>query len=345
MYPNFKHFSHKDQDSLKQELTKKLLFAGRSRLRSRTRYASLASAIVFAVGISSWFLLKPNENDELINFADQYLTEPDFHLQKNIELQTPEGKTFFLSDSASIDYEKNKKLYVNGRAIADLNSNSSDYNVLTVPYGQLAQLTLSDGTQVWLNAGSQLVYPHSFKEKDRKVFLSGEAIFDVTHQENHPFYVVSQQSTTKVLGTVFDVNAYPENKISSTTLMRGKVQVTYINPSLFSKNKSVTITPGMQAVIDKQNNILNASKVDVNKTMAWRNGYYEFSKEPLSNVLERLSKFYNIKFEIEDSQYLSGTYSGSFKLNENVETIINWLELSTGKTFDYDASSKTVKIK
>lgn len=162
------------------------------------------------------------------------------------------------------------------------------YNTLSVPKGGEFKLVLPDGTKVWMNSASVLKYPVSFAgQKTREIYLSGEAYFEVAHDKQHPFLVKSDKQVAKVLGTHFDINAYPDNASVSTTLLEGSLEVN----SLLSKD-SCRLVPGKQAVLDKKIKVQDA---DVENVMDWKDGYFIFHREPLNDILMRLARWYNIE--------------------------------------------------
>jgi len=163
------------------------------------------------------------------------------------------------------------------------------YNTLTVPRGsRIAHLTLSDGTKVWLNAGSSLHYPVAFNGPDRKVEVTGETYFEVAQDKLHPFIVNKGENSVKVLGTHFNVNAYDEEGPIKVTLLEGSVKVST------NKDNSL-IKAGQMAIMDPQKSIDVLNNADLERVMAWKNGYFNFSNADIKTVMRELSRWYGLE--------------------------------------------------
>ncbi|SHG81617.1 FecR family protein [Flagellimonas flava] len=196
------------------------------------------------------------------------------------------------------------------------------YNTLIVPYGRRSQIELSDGSKVWLNSGSKLVYPVVFKGKHREVYLEGEGIFDVTHNKKQPFVVKSDNHEIEVLGTVFNVSSYPDDESISTTLKSGSVSVSFKEDSFFGSTKKLKITPGTQSVYFKNGNAIKSRKVDVTKYFSWREGVFIFKRDDLKYIMKRLSRYYNVDIVINDEVLEAQTFSGYLDLKDDVENVV-----------------------
>lgn len=215
----------------------------------------------------------------------------------------------------------------------------NSYNTLIVPYGKRSQITLSDGTKVWLNSGSKLTYPPIFKGKNREVHLIGEAIFDVSHNPQKPFKVISSTQTIEVLGTVFNVSNYPEDKEIKTILKSGSVSISYKSNSIFPSANKIKITPGTLARFDKADPQVKTEDVDVENYFSWREGVLIFKNNNLQFITQKLSRYYNIDFIFEEEALESETFSGYLKLTDSVESVLNTLQQVTD--LEYIASDDT----
>jgi len=165
---------------------------------------------------------------------------------------------------------------------------SENHNTITTPRGGRYQLVLPDGSHVWLNAGSTVTYPVAFAGNQRKVDLAGEAYFEITHNRNKPFHVHTGRQDIEVLGTHFNVMGYDDEKNTTTTLLEGAVKVSY-------DKKVALLDPGQQS-ITKDDAIEIVSKTDVEKTVAWKDGWFEFDNASLPVIMRQLSRWYNIDF-------------------------------------------------
>ena len=169
----------------------------------------------------------------------------------------------------------------------------SIYETVTTPQGQRYNLTLEDGTRVKLNAGSTLRFPDKFRGDSRKVELTGEAFFEVTSNPEKPFIIHSGGLNTTVLGTSFNIQAYPENETVKVTVATGKVKVT---PEKDSPGEATTfLTPDQQAVFDKQAHTIHTRKVNTAHFLEWTDGVIRFDDTSLSEAIAILERWYGVK--------------------------------------------------
>ncbi len=194
-------------------------------------------------------------------------------------------------------------------------------NTLYNPKGsKVITIQLSDGTLVWLNAGSSISYPVAFNNKQRKITINGEAYFDVVHDKNRPF-IVSKAGVmnVEVLGTRFNVNAYDYE--ARVTLLEGSVKVRADNP----KNVAQVLTPGQQAIINKA--VVQLTKPVVAQETAWKEGYFSFNNSSLSSVLQQLSIWYNLEV-VNSGNNNDRQFSGELPKNLSLKQILAILEES-----------------
>jgi ferric-dicitrate binding protein FerR (iron transport regulator) len=163
------------------------------------------------------------------------------------------------------------------------------YNTLTTPRGGQFQLTLPDGTKVWLNAASSIYYPTAFNGKERRVEISGEVYFEIAKNEKMPFYVKSGIQETEVLGTHFNINAYTDENAISTTLLEGSIRVNYTG------HTSVIVKPGQQTQLTDHLKVIDDA--DMDQAIAWKNGVFSFNQADIPTVMRQLSRWYNVDVE------------------------------------------------
>ena len=202
------------------------------------------------------------------------------------------GQIGLQSGSNIVKLSNGKVIYQGGGLKSPLTSTRKadqkiTYNTLKVPLGGQYNLTLPDGTKVWLNAGSSLKFPASFAQlSNRRVYLTGEAYFEVFHDPKHPFYVKTKGQEARVLGTHFDIEAYDDSKAVKTTLLEGSLKVVSE-----SKKDSCLLVPGKQAVLTDQ---LKVRNVDLDAVIDWKDGYFIFSNESLQDILTKVARWYNV---------------------------------------------------
>lgn len=196
-------------------------------------------------------------------------------------------------------------------------------NSVIIPYGSKSQVTLCDGTKIWLNAGSRLIYPTQFSESNREVMLSGEAYFDVTRNEQKPFIVKTTHTTIEVLGTKFNVFAYPGEIISGTVLVEGSVAVEYKKEGLLKRSGRIILAPNQCAFVNTNKGEATLKEIDTYTYTSWIDGVFKFDFENLNRVLKKLERYYNIRISLEDP--LIGLYkiSGKLDLRNSPEEVLN----------------------
>lgn len=166
------------------------------------------------------------------------------------------------------------------------------YNTIVVPRGGEYQLVLADGSKIWMNSSSSLRYPTSFSGSERKVYLSGEAYFEVAKNAKMPFIVKTDKAEVKVLGTHFNVKAYNDEDLCKTTLLEGAVSVQ-------SSAMINEIKPGQQAIINGQGQQKITSDINVEEEVAWKNGLFMFTKADIKDVMQQVSRWYDIEVVYE----------------------------------------------
>ncbi len=193
------------------------------------------------------------------------------------------------------------------------------YNTIETPAGGQYRVNLPDGSKVWLNSASSLRYPVRFIGNERKVQITGEAYFEVASDKTMPFKVVSNDQTVEVLGTHFNVMAYPDESSTNTTLLEGSVKIV-------KENKSKVISPGQQAKI--QNGNIDVVAVDTEEVTAWKNGYFIFKSEDIQSIMRQICRWYNT--EVEYRGDISGkVFGGKISRSRNISDVLEILE-STG---------------
>ncbi len=203
------------------------------------------------------------------------------------------------------------------------------YNTLVIPPGGEYRIVLSDGTKVWLNAASSLRYPTQFNGKERKVYLSGEAYFEVAKDAAHPFMVNADKMDITVLGTKFNVSSYPDDPIQKTALAEGSVLINDVGQSA-KKRDGVILKPGYEAVITKNDRAIQVNKVNVEAALAWKNGMFIFDSESLGSLMRKLSRWYNIEVKYDDGVDTLFHFTGRIQRYEEISGILHLIEL-TGK--------------
>ena len=204
-----------------------------------------------------------------------------------------------------------------------------EYNTIEVPRGGIYSLVLSDGTKVFLNSDSRLKYPVTFNGEDRRVELSGEAFFEVVSDSLHPFIVHTRDMETHVLGTTFDIQAYPDELTTKTTLLTGRVLVSVNHLSL-----TETLKPGLQASWTKGTDKITVKKVNVATQALWRDGIIMLDDDELDDVMRMLARWYNVTYKFKGDRSVKHTFTGKIDRNEDLESVLKTLTLLGGPKFE-----------
>jgi len=204
---------------------------------------------------------------------------------------------------------------VTGAAIA-----SMEFNTMVTPRGGQYQVTLPDGTRVWLNAASSLKYPVCFKGAERSVELTGEAYFEVAADVQHPFKVLTNNMEIQVLGTHFNVMAYTDEKNINTTLLEGAVKIV-------QGTAGQVLHPGQQAVLDKQTTMIQLKNADIQQVVAWKNGYFQFDGADLPALLRQIARWYDLDI-IYEGTVTEHEFVGRISRNSHLSSVLKALQLS-----------------
>lgn len=294
------------------------------------RYAASISLLIAAGGLIYWSVYTNNQ------FPVEVAAETD--LKGKIILADGSTKEFE-TDQTTIKQTASGSLTINTDTIG-VGSDQASYalNQVIIPYGKHSEITLADGTHIWLNSGSQLSYPSKFKTGSREVYLSGEAFFDVKANPDQPFYVITRDIRIKVLGTSFNVSSYPEDQTVQTVLIKGKVTA--------GKNKLFTgmvdLVPGERLTYDKNNANLSKDKVDVQLYSSWIDGYLVFKNVPITLVYTKLKRFYNQDILVEEGLEKI-TFSGKLDLSGSLKNVLENIAFASSVNVQENNGSYTIK--
>lgn len=225
-------------------------------------------------------------------------------------------------------------LYTN---LSDRDRYSDNLNDLEVeaPAGSRIHIELGDGTRIWLNHGSKLKYPHRFEGKNRKVFLTGEAYFEVAHNEKVPFIVGTNCLDVKATGTAFNVSAYPGDENIETTLVEGKI-ILYKSKT---NHEIKTLSPGECLKFEAQKNTYTLDSEHTEKNTAWKDGMLVFKNERVGDVAKKLARWYNVEVEIANEKVNEFTFTATF-MDETLPQVLDLMTLATPVSYKLTLSEK-----
>lgn len=330
----YEKFKRVDRESALEEMEKRIAYKHRKGLRLRVLRWSVAAAVVVVAVLSSLYLFE-RSNEQIVPAQESIaLMKP----QRPV-LKLDNGKTMLL-DTLEGNFEEAGVLVkkAGGSTLSYMAENTGvemklAYNTIVVPKGAEFDLVLADGTQVWLNADSKLKYPVAFGKDQREVELEGEGYFKVVRDEKRPFRVVAKGQTVEVLGTEFNVDAYPGEVNVYTTLVNGKVKVDV-------EGKIVVLDPGMQSVVSDKN--VYTRKVNVDEVVSWRNGMFVLEDHTLEEIMSKLARWYDFTVFYQNISLRGATFKGKIPRYASFESILNILE----KTGDvkFNVKNKTITV-
>ncbi|MDO9615079.1 MAG: FecR domain-containing protein, partial [Bacteroidota bacterium] len=281
-----------------------------------TRYAAIA-ILFFSIGGVFVYLQMGKHNNEW------YVEETRIPSQlEGPVLILPEGESIALNKTeSSLDYSNPDQLVLNNESVIQSGNKNEKLltNQLIIPYGNRSKITLSDNTVVWLNAGSRLIFPSKFSGKQREVLLFGEAFFDVAANEEIPFVVKTSSLEVKVLGTEFNVSAYPEDNTVQTVLKEGSVSIRKNNSGFFESD--IILKPNQMAIFNKNTQNSKVYDVDAAYYTIWVKGLLSFDNQDLSRIIKKIERYYNIQIRYIDPLIGLQKISGKLDLNKNLEEV------------------------
>lgn len=280
-------------------------------------FLKIAASILIVIVMGSTIYFGLNRSKETYEFSESSginrNSEPPFLRLSNgtkVNLGDEKSEIVVLKNQDAILI--NKDSVVANTPVKGQDISHVALNEVTVPFGKKTTLILADGTKVWLNAGSRFAFPQKFEENRREVHLDGEAYFEVTKKKNQPFIVSTLNIDVEVLGTKFNLSAYQSDDFCETVLLEGAVKV-QDKGKLFNDN--IYLSPNQKATYycDKKE-LIRTKAIDAEMYMSWINGWYQFSNENLISVLNKLERYYNIRF-IHDPAFELKAFPISGKLD------------------------------
>jgi ferric-dicitrate binding protein FerR (iron transport regulator) len=302
------------------------------------RYAAVA-LIFLSVGILLTYYL--NQKKEFSQ--EQALSTVEG--SQDAQLILADGRKIALNAKESkVEYSTEGKIVINQKDTLLSNAGTAvrEMNQLIVPYGKNSSLRLSDGTVAYLNAGSKLTYPTVFDKEQREVILVGEGYFEVMHDPNHPFIVKTSELSVVALGTIFNVSAYPGDKIIETVLVEGEVVLRDNPVSIFKKD--FILKPNELAAFNRETLETTSRQVDAEKYVAWRKGILNFQSNDLNGIIHKVERYYNITVLLEDPSLGTRSITGKLMLKEDKEGVLEVLA-STARVELQKTAENTYRFK
>ena len=294
-------------------------------------FRAAAVALLFLIGATVFYTFH-SQKEKAIAGIEKVQPVKDIQPGKNSAVLTLSNGTQILLDSAdngTLAQQGNMKvLKINGRisyTTSGANQNEKPvYNTIATTRGNEYQLILADGTKAWLNAASSIHFPAAFTGKERRVEITGEVYFEVAHDRSKPFKVefsnaAGRKGEVEVLGTHFDVNAYPDENAIKTTLLQGSVKVR-------QSDKIQMLSPGQEAIITSDAITLKKD-VDVDQVTAWKDGYFLFNNTDIQTIMRQVTRWYDVDVNFKGKIPADG-FTGKISRNVPLSKFLRILELN-----------------
>lgn len=296
--------------------------------------ASIAAVLLIIGG--KWYIESnknlPVEVDYNLILADNTINEQS----ENIELIL-DHKNRLSIDSSNVDIVYNQAGEININSEKVTKGIEAQLNQLIVPYGKTSQIKLSDGSCIWVNSGSRLIYPSVFKENKREIYVEGEVYIEVAKMEQ-PFIIKTEKIEVEVLGTFFNLSTYRNEKEQSLVLVSGKVLV----KDNLSK-KACKIQPNQKYIYNSELETFSIQHVSVDEFVSWRYGFLTLRSEKIDAILSKLERYYNVVFSYDKNETKDVWVSGKLNLKDDIEDILKALSITT--PMKYKINNKMIKLK
>ena len=293
-----------------------------SRRRFRRKMAGLAAVLVLAVGVSLIWLSRSRPYRSDVSHRMEFLSGGSravltFADGRQVELTNSLTDSVLGKEQVRLDVQSGELSYT----LKGLKLPSSAYHILEVPRKGEFRLVLSDGTRVWINSDSRLKYPVAFGDTLRKVFLEGEAYFEVSPDADVPFVVDMGKAAIRVLGTSFNARAYGDEPEIFATLAEGSIM-------LQSAAEDMVLYPRDQGIVVRRSGQMTKRKVELSLYTGWKDGRFVFQEQNLEEIMKTLARWYDIRFSFADPEVKEVSFSGDLKRYENFDQIVDMLEMT-----------------
>lgn len=322
-------------------ITKRQRTRKNRRMKTIIRYAAILTLPIVAAGI---FLLQKNDRQTIVSISE--VIKPGEH---KAVLITGGGERITLSDSTLSPIQEQNGMIVNvtNNKVSYIlpedslcTQGSPIFNTLQIPRGGEYFLTLADGTEVWLNAETEIRYPVQFTGDKRVVYLDGEAYFTVAPDKNKPFTVVSTHASVSVLGTQFNFRAYPDERDVQTTLVSGSV----IMQSEKYKQQ-IKLVPGEQGVLEKNSAKLMKQEVDTYLYTAWKDGRFAFRDARLEDLFNILARWYDLSVFYQSPEAKDIRFTGDLNKTDDFKSILKIIEQNERVIFTVNQRTVFIQAK
>lgn len=288
-----------------------------------------ASLLIFMLAIAGYFVLKTASPSPLAKTKQLPAPHNGWLPGTNKAVLTlADNSVVVLDDSVNGQIARQGTTRIaklaNGQLIYNAAGNDKPaqllFNTLTTPKGGQFKLTLPDGSKVWLNAASSIRYPIAFTGNKREVYITGEAYFEVVHDNRMPFHVVANGMDVEDIGTSFNINAYDNEAVIKATLVEGEIKVAM-------GNREQHLLPGQQTFLDQSGKFTLIKNADVELAIAWKNGFTKFKSADIESIMRQVERWYDIEVVYEGNIPVRN-FTGGVTRDSNLSELLKILELS-----------------
>lgn len=312
-------------ETSKEEVWNRLSPGRRSVKLVTVKRVAIAASIILCFSLGLYFMIGrntlpltaktelkdilPGGNKAMLTLADGTVVNLDD--AKNGQIASQNGIVIRKAKNGQLEY-----------IIKEIpNASVTGSNTISTPRGGQYQVSLPDGTKVWLNAATTLKYPYAFAKNERVVELNGEAYFEVSKDQTRPFRVKTDGQTVEVLGTHFNINAYKDEAAVKTTLLEGAVKVS-------NASGGVNLHPGEQSKLNINTaKLIVDQEIDIDKEMAWKNNIFSFDNDDLQSIMRQISRWYDVDV-VYQGKISTEKYVGEIPRNSNLAEVFKILELN-----------------
>lgn len=345
--------SSKDWTAITEDAYQKIkdhIDAGRLKVipfPKKTWFRVAAAAILILLATGTFFLLNRKNHNEIAKINNDQ-TKPDIKPGGNKAVLTLGDNSQIILDNAQngeLAHQGNSKILKldNGQLAYNLlNEKPTEvfYNSVTTPRGGQYQLTLSDGSKVWLNAASSIRFPVAFSGKERRIDVTGEVYVKVAHNPQQPFIASVNGMEVLALGTEFNINSYNDDENISATLIDGMVKVSTIRQAPGDKS-NVILKPGQQAQLINNGELTTVKEVNIDEITAWKDGYFHFESADIKTILRQFARWYDIEVvyegKVSDRKF--------FVIVKRSTTLKSVLEMLQDNNISYQIEGKKLVVK
>lgn len=303
-----------------------------------------AAVLIIAAAASLLFFRQTKPANSGLNYVKHTSTRHDVKPGGNKALLTLEnGNQIALNDvgvgtvlkEGNITVSKQSNGLLEYKVTPATNAkNAVAYNTISTPVGGKYAVVLPDGSKVWLNAASSLKFPTAFTGTERRVELTGEGYFEVSKNKHMPFKVSFNHEEVEVLGTHFNISAYPDEDVTRTTLLEGSVRIS-------KNNIKKVLVPGQQATGGPETNGFNIAQVNTDEAVAWKSGLFLFHNENVKSIMKKIARWYNVDVYYQGS-FTNQEFGGRISQSKNLSDILKNLELTGTIHFKIEGRRVTV---